>query len=97
MLKKIMNQIKGNKDLFLNNKLDELISQFGPRRCKSMTGFENDMEDDPRRTKSEPMSPRGEEDFTFDKNALMNDNVYAESKPANPLGKIGKNFQDADS
>ena len=43
------------------------------------------------------MSPRGDEDYTFDKNALMTDNVYADSKPANPLGKIGKNYQDADS
>lgn len=50
MLKKIMNQIKGNKDLFLNNKLDELLSQFGPRRCKSMIGLDNDKEEDPRRT-----------------------------------------------
>lgn len=27
----------------------------------------------------------------------MTDNVYADSKPANPLGKIGKTYQDADS
>jgi hypothetical protein len=48
MLKRIMQQVKGNKDLFLNNKLDELLQQFGARRCKSMIGLDSIKEEDPR-------------------------------------------------
>lgn len=67
MLKNIMGKVKNNQDLFLNNNLDELFSKFGDRRCNSMIQFDNDKEDDPRRTKSEPSSPQS--DFKFDKDA----------------------------
>jgi len=81
MLKSIMGKVKNNQDLFLNNNLDELFSKFGNRRCNSMTQFENEKEEDPRKTKSLPSSPK--DDFKFDKDAYMKDrypdNVGAES------------------
>jgi len=59
MMKGLINKVKGNKDIFLNNKLDELLNQFGDRKCKSMielgTGW--DKEEDPRKTKTWPISP----------------------------------------
>jgi len=62
-----MKNVKGNRDHFLNNKLDELITKFGPRRCQSMTGLGNELEDDPRRTKSEPSSPGKDGGANFEK------------------------------
>jgi hypothetical protein len=98
MLKQIMNHVKGNKDLNLNNRLDDLLTDMGPRRTKSMIEFGNDLEDDPRGTKSEPASPR-RHDNGFDRDTPLPtiDNVYAESKPADPLGKLGKTYSDFDS
>ena len=95
MLKQIMNHVKAHKDLNLNNRFDELLTENGPRRTKSMIEFGNDLEDDPRMTKSEPHSPRGERD-EFDRNTPLPtlDNVYAESKPADPLGKLGKTYSE---
>lgn len=99
MLKSIMNQIKGNRDLFLNNKLDELLEQFGDRKCKSMIDFGSDKEEDDRNIRSFPLTPKTKKQyegpFTFDY-LPREDNVYAESKPPNPLGKIGKEYSDAD-
>ena len=59
MLKKIMQQVKGNQELFNENNLnvhkaDDLIHTFGRRRCRSMNGFDNNLDDDPREIKSEP-------------------------------------------
>ena len=96
MLKQIMNHVRGNKDINLNNRFDELLGDMGPRRCQSMIDFGNELEEDPRKTKSLPGSPRN--DFEFDKEGLPGiDNVYAESKPADPLGRLGKTFSDFDS
>lgn len=99
MLKSIMNQIKGNRDLFLNNKLDELLEQFGNRKCKSMIGLDNELEEDEREIRSYPLTPKTkklyEGPFIFDY-LPREDNVYAESKPPNPLGKIGKEYSDAE-
>lgn len=36
MMGNLLKQVKHNKQLFLNNKLDELLAQFGDRKCKSM-------------------------------------------------------------
>lgn len=36
MMMSLLRQVKNNKQLFLNNKLDELIHAFGDRRCSSM-------------------------------------------------------------
>ncbi len=96
MLKQIMNHVKGNKDLRLNNRFDELLTENGPRRCQSMIEFGNDLEDDPRKTKTAPTSPR-RDDTLFDGALPTIDNVYAESKPADPLGKLGKTYSDFDS
>jgi hypothetical protein len=62
-LKAIMAKVKGNRDLFLNNKLDELLQEFGGRRCKSMVNFENEKEEDVRRIKSYPLSPKSRKDY----------------------------------
>jgi hypothetical protein len=32
----LLGQVRNNKQLFLNNKLDELLNQFGDRSCRSM-------------------------------------------------------------
>jgi hypothetical protein len=96
MLKQIMNHVRGNKDTQLNNKFDDLLTEMGPRRCKSMIEFGNELEDDPRRTKSQPVSPRSDRDFDNEHLPTI-DNVYAESKPADPLGNMGKTFSDFDS
>ena len=63
-----------------------------------MTSFENDREGDPRMVKSEPPSPKKEwpSDEPLSRNNPL-DNVYADSKPSDPLAKIGKTFTDADS
>lgn len=98
MLKQIMNHVKGNKDLNLNNRLDDLLTDMGPRRTKSMIEFGNELEDDPRGTRSEPVSPRhAADEFDRDTPLPTIDNVYAESKPADPLGKFGKTYSDFDS
>jgi len=98
MLKQIMNHVKGNKDLNLNNRLDDLLTDMGPRRTKSMIEFGNELEDDPRRTRSEPNSPRkNDNDFDRDTPLPTIDNVYAESKPRDPVGNIGKTYSDFDS
>ena len=105
-LKAIMAQVKGNRDLFLNNKLDELLQEFGGRKCKSMMALDNEKEEDSRRIKSYPLSPKSKKEYdgsaTFDKDNAYDklgllDNVYAESKPPNPGGKVGKSFVDADT
>jgi hypothetical protein len=61
----LLRQVKHNKQLFLNNKLDELICAFGDRRCKSMMdlGTGMDLEDDPQERLTYPVSPRLAEDF----------------------------------
>ena len=55
----LLQKVKTNQDIFLNNKLDDLLFQFGDRRCKSMvelpTGW--DKEDDPRQNITWPLSP----------------------------------------
>lgn len=95
MLKQIMNHVRGNKDIHLNNRFDELLGDLGPRRCKSMIDFGNELEEDPRKTKSVNNSPRN---YDFDREGLPAlDNVYAESKPADPLGKLGRTYSDFDS
>lgn len=55
----LLKHVKHNKQLFLNNKLDELLNAFGDRKCKSMldlgTGWQ--LEDDPRLAVTWPCSP----------------------------------------
>jgi len=78
MIKGLVAKVQGNKDLFLNNKLDELLDQFGDRRCKSMielgTGW--DKEEDPRRIITIPMSPTLlEERYDGDYHFTLNDMI----------------------
>lgn len=65
MMDGLLRQVKHNKQLFLNNKLDELIHSFGDRKCKSMkdlaTGW--DLEDDPQERITYPVSPRMRDDY----------------------------------
>lgn len=99
MLQTIMSKVRGNQDLFLNNRLDELFDKFGVRRCNSMSLLNRDREADPRQVKSEPVSPTGEASFDRDEyiKERWGDNVYAEAKPPNPVAKIGKTYNDADT
>jgi hypothetical protein len=50
------------EEIFLDNKLEELLSIFGRRQCKSCVEFPTgtELEQDPRRHRSFPLSPRGE-------------------------------------
>jgi hypothetical protein len=49
-------------EIFLDNKLEELLNIFGRRQCKSCIEFATgtELEADPRRHRSFPLSPRGE-------------------------------------
>lgn len=49
--------------IYLDNKLEELLNIFGRRQCKSCIEFPTgtELEADPRRHRSFPLSPRGEE------------------------------------
>ena len=59
MMKNLLMNVKTNQDRFLNNKLDDLLNEFGDRHCKSMielgTGW--DKENDPRACNTWPLSP----------------------------------------
>lgn len=79
------------------HKADDLIHAFGKRRCRSMDQFENDREGDPRKVKSEPPSPKKDWGGDDSNRFKLEDNVYADSQPANPLGKIGKEYTDAET
>lgn len=97
MMKNLLRNVKTNQDMFLNNKLDDLLNMFGDRRCKSMielgTGW--DKEDDPRRVITWPLSPSkiaeydGEYHFTkADMIGGFEDNVYAEAKKKDPVYEV---------
>jgi len=49
-------------EIFLDNKLEELLNIFGRRQCKSCIEFPTGtiLEEDPRKHRSYPLSPRGE-------------------------------------
>ncbi len=87
----ILKKVKHYKQLFLNNKLDELLQAFGDRKCKSMldlgTGWA--LEDDPRLVITWPISPMLREDYLEmgeikftkeDKYGAFANNVYADAK-----------------
>mmetsp|Transcript_21102 Transcript_21102/g.32700 ORF Transcript_21102/g.32700 Transcript_21102/m.32700 type:complete len:166 (+) Transcript_21102:5358-5855(+) len=74
-------------EVFLDNKLEELLSIFGRRQCKSCIEFSTgqELEQDPRNNRSWPLSPRGEllyegmaGDFSLI-DFLLPDNVYHEA------------------
>ena len=75
LMKSLLRDVKLNQDMFLNNKLDYLLNQFGNRKCKSMPNLISDepMEDDPRTLISWPLSPNQiehfkDQEFHFTKN-----------------------------
>ncbi len=90
MMGNLLKQVKHNKQLFLNNKLDELLTQFGDRKCKSMmdlgTGW--NLEDDPRMIVTWPISPYLREEYAemdlkftkYDAYGAQGNNVYADAK-----------------
>ena len=65
MMDGLLKQVKHNKMLFLNNKLDELIHSFGDRRCRSCNDFATgwELEEDPQMRITYPVSPRCREDY----------------------------------
>jgi len=88
----LLKQVKtGSNNTFKTNKWEDLLEQFGGRRCKSMielgTGWDD--QEDPRHVHTWPIS-RGEEDkivreqggqlkkFTADDAFALQDNCYAE-------------------
>ena len=74
------------KEIYLDNKLEELLCIFGRRQCKSCIEFNTgtELEEDPRKVRSYPLSPRGEELYhgmqgDFDLiDFQLQDNVYHE-------------------
>ena len=97
MMTKLLRNVKQNQDMFLNNKLDDLLNLFGDRRCKSMidlgTGW--DKEDDPRLCHTWPLSPSKAAEFDGDYKFTQadmiggfEDNVYAEVKVKDPVYDI---------
>ena len=85
-------KVKGNKDIFLNNKLDELLNEFGDRKCKSMINFSTGwpQEEDPRKIATWPISPgkAAEYDyeikFTAEDAYGKTDNCYFEAVTKHP-------------
>ena len=91
LMNTVIKDVKHFKHRFLNNKLDELLADFGVRRCKSMidltTGWE--LVDDPRLAYTWPVSPGLEQDYedagiaqftADDAYGAQGNNVYAEAK-----------------
>jgi len=88
-MKILIGDVKRNQDLFLNNKLDDLLKMFGDRKCRSAvelsTGWEKVQ--DPRKIVTWPMTPEHlkeyDPDYKFTKDDMFGaheDNVYAEAK-----------------
>ena len=110
-LKKLIEMMKGNKGLEMNNRIEDCIDdedQF--KRRNSLPAHGNEIESTPERPRSYPLSPRARREIEnplinplhlgFDRDDIMwvpQDNVYAESKPPDPLGKIGKTYKDGDT
>lgn len=97
----LMKQIKANPPSFVDNKWEDLLQQFGGRRCKTMielsTGWPD--QEDPRHIKTWPIS-RDEEErmereglkkFTADDAYALQDNCYAEG--VNKIKGKDKNVQ----
>lgn len=98
MMKGLLAKVKKNQNLFLNNKLDELLDEFGERRCKSMielpTGWPK--EEDPRQIYTVPLTPKGraayDGDYKFTKDDaydLFPDMCGAEAKTAKKFHETG--------
>jgi hypothetical protein len=78
-------------EIFLDNKLEELLNIFGRRNAISCIELDTGTElvEDYRRTKSWPLSPKGEAEYerlrgNFDATIFLQDNCYAEAFEAAP-------------
>ena len=108
-LKRLTEMMKRKKEL--NNQLEDCINEEDNiKRRNSLPARGNEKEDTPERPRSYPLSPRTRNEL---ENPLINplalgyvddedfwepeDNVYAESKPPDPLGKLGKTYKDGDT
>lgn len=65
-----------------------------------MGEWEDDKEEDPRKVRSYPMTPKGMKEYDDVNFGNFNglpppDNVYADSKPPDPMGTAGKVLVDA--
>ena len=97
MMKNLLMNVKTNQDMFLNNKLDDLLEMFGDRKCKSMielgTGWEKEV--DPRQVITWPLSPNKKAEYDgeyhFNKDDMIggyDDNVYADCKARDPVYEV---------
>jgi hypothetical protein len=105
MMKRLIGDVKKNQDLFLNNKLDDLLKMFGDRKCRSAvelsTGWEKVQ--DPRKIVTWPLTPEHlkeyDPNYKFTKDDMFGcheDNVYAEAKvkpEAHPVAVQGDQGQ----
>ena len=98
-----MNQVKGNQDIFLNNKLDELINEYGERNCFSARESRNDRERDPRDVRSEPNTPKKKkqtydiDEFDLFQPLPLADNVYAEPAMPKPVNLLEEHHDMVDA
>lgn len=90
-------------EIFLDNKLEELLNIFGRRQCKSCIDFPTgwDKEEDPRRTNSWPLSRVAEENFIKrgdDFNLIdfqLQNNVYADTaEPTIMFESVARDFSE---
>jgi hypothetical protein len=83
MMSGLLYRVFEQRGHFLNNKLDDLLDEFGSRRAKSMIDIEAEREEDPRRTMSYPLTPtlrekyNQEHHFTKADAFEKEDNCYA--------------------
>lgn len=110
-LKRLIDMMKGNKGFELNNRIEDCNEDDDRfKRRNSLPAYGNSIEELSERPRSYPLSPRTRKEM---ENPLINplalgfdrddefwvpqDNVYAESKPPDPLARIGKTFADGDT
>lgn len=90
-------------EIFLDNKLEELLNIFGRRQCKSCIEFATgtELEDDPKRHRSFPLSPRGEALYRGMEHEFnlvdfqLQDNVYHDAQePTVMFDSVARDFSD---
>ena len=108
-LKRLIEMMKGNKGFMPNNRIEDWIDDNRFRRRDSLPAPGNPKEELSERPRSYPLSPRARRDlenplinpfaleFNNDEFWVPQDNVYAESKPPDPLVRIGKKYIDRDT
>lgn len=99
MMKGLLAKVRKNQNLFLNNKLDELLDEFGDRKCKSMINLETGWpkEEDPRQIYTVPLTPKGREQYADGDYKFTKDDAYdlfpdmcgAEAKTAKKFHETG--------